>query len=193
MSEFASAWRRRWAARPPARWRHAPRRRTAAPSQPGRCAGRPLPPDVPEPPRPRPPCAGGGLPTADQREDLPGRADDEVLDLGAIGRQAYPPGSSGGGPAGRAGSDSCRSQVGGEVTVALLRLHSATSARDQGVILQRIVEARSSRQPHRETRVPGARREPRARCARRCALSKLGCVVTSPTGAVVRRSRSGAA
>ena len=49
----------------------------------------PLPPDVPEPPPTEATVRWpAGQPTADQREDLPGRADDEVLDLGAIGRQA---------------------------------------------------------------------------------------------------------
>ena len=49
----------------------------------------PLPADVPEPPPTEATVRWPvGQPTADQREDLPGRPDDEVLDLGAIGRQA---------------------------------------------------------------------------------------------------------
>ncbi len=56
----------------------------------------PLPPDVPEPPPTeegvRWPAGGGapdvGEPAAAERRELPERGDDDVLDLGAIGREA---------------------------------------------------------------------------------------------------------
>jgi carbon monoxide dehydrogenase subunit G len=49
----------------------------------------PLPPDVPEPPPTEATVRWpAGRPTTDRREELPDRGEDEVLDLGAVGRQA---------------------------------------------------------------------------------------------------------